>query len=92
VHLSRYLLHNEAIGRSVGFNVVRDTLRIPSTKNICLVGSFAPFSLPDTLISERSQSRSRVHEQLQVRRPRAPNSESTEVLSAAAQAMDALFA
>jgi hypothetical protein len=34
-----YVAHIEAIAVALGYTVVRDTMRIPSTKNICLVGS-----------------------------------------------------
>ena len=34
-----YVAHIEAIAVALGYSVVRDTMRIPSTKNICLVGS-----------------------------------------------------
>ena len=46
-----YLGHIEEIGLALGYDVVRDTMRIPSTRNICLVGS-AP-----TTAAEASRTR-----------------------------------
>ena len=34
-----YIAHIQEIGRSLGYDVDKDTMRIPSTKNICLVGT-----------------------------------------------------
>eukprot|EP01046_Picozoa_sp_COSAG06_P050850 COSAG06_NODE_8160_length_2255_cov_9.482375_2_plen_270_part_00 len=48
-----YLGHIEEIGLALGYDVVRDTMRIPSTRNICLVGS-AP-----TTAAEASRRRRR---------------------------------
>ena len=80
-----YIAHIQEIGRSLGYVVDKDTMRIPSTKNICLVGTVPGVGGLRKEEEERPHSKkSAGAKKLAARRPAAVSSGAAEEAAAAA--------